>query len=224
MTNAGVARVDGRSEGPAADPRDVRYGIFLRPDPATAERTLRGFDIARCMFGFTAAAAYPPHATLVGSIDLTVDESELIAAIDRVLADPPAQQLETSALDPWDGAALVQLVRDAGETRIGALAGALLTAIAPLRRVSEGDFAAGIVGAITPETFRAHVTVVGHDGADRPEQLPDVLAFMNQLGFDQPIRATWDTATLYRFRSDDWQGRYWETMTWEIVRNWRLRG
>jgi hypothetical protein len=27
---------------------------------------------------------------------------------------------------------------------------------------------------------------------------------------------------LYAFQSADWTGRYWETLTWELLHSWRL--
>ncbi len=64
-----------------------RYGVFLRPSPALIEESLRAYSIVSDQYGFTAAKAYPPHVTLVGSIALSVPEPVFVDVLEAVIAD-----------------------------------------------------------------------------------------------------------------------------------------
>ena len=50
--------------------RQTRYGVFLRPDPLTCASVTRITGQLRAQFGLVSAGAFPPHATLAGSLPL----------------------------------------------------------------------------------------------------------------------------------------------------------
>lgn len=202
---------------------ETRHGIFLRPSARIAARTLEAFTMCERLLGLRAAGAYPPHVTILGSIDLVVPEQELTAALERALAGAAALpvRVEPLALDAH-GTYLSHPISQGPGAPLTALMGRVLAEADPLRTIRDGDFAAAERRTDSPETFRPHLTVVGHDGADRPGDLPDALAVLGELGLGAAVEEVWDTVSLYRLTAEDWQGRYWETMTWEVARSWRL--
>lgn len=203
--------------------RALRHGVFLRPGPSVAARTLEAFAVCERQFGFTAAGAYPPHVTILGSIDLVVEEGELVSAVESALAGARPMSVRVGPLQlDAHGTYLGHPLGQADGAPLTALMGRVLERVDPLRTIRDGDFSAEARRADSPETYTPHLTVLGHDGAERPDELPDVLAFLGALGLDEPVEEVWDAVSLYRFASDDWQGRYWQTMTWEIVRTWHL--
>ncbi len=66
---------------------DIRYGIFLRPDPETCWAVTQITLALRQQFGFVAAAAFAPHATLIGNLRSRVSQQELITTLDAVFAE-----------------------------------------------------------------------------------------------------------------------------------------
>ena len=73
---------------------EFRYGVFLRPDPATCWNVTQVTAALRAQFGITSAGAFAPHATLVGNVglaharaDRAAAERELIETMDAVFAE-----------------------------------------------------------------------------------------------------------------------------------------
>ncbi|MGO4587238.1 heme utilization protein, partial [Arthrobacter sp. 2RAF6] len=62
----------------------IRYGIFLRPDPATCWAVTQITRALQAQFGLVAAAAFAPHATLIGNLKTNATEKELVATLDSV--------------------------------------------------------------------------------------------------------------------------------------------
>jgi hypothetical protein len=70
------------------------------------------------------------------------------------------------------------------------------------------------------ERFRAHLTLAM---ADVPEHLFDeVLAFVREADPIGPSSFLADTVQLVAFHSEDWEGRWWETLRWRLQRSWPL--
>ena len=42
----------------------IRYGVFLRPDPATSVAVTQITGQLRAQYGLVSAGAFPPHVTL----------------------------------------------------------------------------------------------------------------------------------------------------------------
>ena len=70
------------------------------------------------------------------------------------------------------------------------------------------------------ERFRAHLTLAM---ADVLEHLFDeVLAFVREADPIGPSSFLADTVQLVAFHSEDWEGRWWETLRWRLQRSWPL--
>ncbi|GAB2958716.1 hypothetical protein GCM10023080_018210 [Streptomyces pseudoechinosporeus] len=68
-----------------------------------------------------------------------------------------------------------------------------------------------------PRTFRAHLSLVSHDMYVRPDLSEEAEEYVRGLPVPFPESFPGDAVTLYRTRSDDWTGRWWQTLTWEHV-------
>jgi hypothetical protein len=70
------------------------------------------------------------------------------------------------------------------------------------------------------DAFRAHLTLAM---ADIPPHLfAEVLRFVRDAEPIGPPTFLADTVHLVRFDGDDWSGRYWETLRWDILHAWHL--
>ncbi|WP_427007607.1 2'-5' RNA ligase family protein [Pseudarthrobacter sp. H2] len=209
-----------------ADP--YRYGVFLRPSAELGSAALAAYDVVTRQFGFTAAAAYPPHMTLVGNfaVDPAHGEDGLVAVLNGVLEGAPALAIHNSGLGLQFGTSIGYQVDGDGHgginTGLHALVGRLFDGISRVRVFPASDRRMAQRRLEGGHTFQGHVTVLGHDGSRNPELVREVLDYLAPLGLDGPASYRGDTVTLYRFNSDNWSGDYWETMDWEVIRSWAL--
>lgn len=207
---------------------EYRYGIFIRPP---REVSIRALEIMRCvrdLFGFHAAMAYPPHITLIGSIVLDGTEDDLADAVSTVLANRTAIAVHGRGLDATIGAAVgIDYSRTADGRRNSALTDLyadLHRAITPLQGYEPSDRNAEARRAkAATENFRAHLTVLGHDGVDNPAMRDEARAFVAPLAGGLPADWVAETITLYRFWSNAWHSDYWLTQEWTPRASWTLR-
>ena len=70
------------------------------------------------------------------------------------------------------------------------------------------------------DRFVGHLTLAM---SDIPAHLfAEILAFVQAAAPVGPPAFLADTIHLVAFASDDWAGRYWESLRWEILHAWRL--
>ncbi|MFF7651667.1 2'-5' RNA ligase family protein [Streptomyces sp. NPDC007983] len=201
-----------------------RYGVYLRPDPVTCAAVTAVTAQLRAQYGLVSAGAFPPHATLVGSRHLPGPEEEIVEAVTRAVADVPAFTVHNAGIRR-QGVGLVYDVHHLADgttpnTALVALAARIDTAIAPLETPAPNPAA----HPFDADTFRAHLSLLSHDMYVRPD--PDLFAEVEEYATALPVPFSdsfpGNTVALYRTRSDDWTGRWWQTLTWEHVRSWRL--
>lgn len=209
------------------EPGSCRYGIFIRPPAEVAAPVLEMLHIARDLFGFHAACAYPPHITLIGSIVLTGTEDELIEAIGTVVQHRPPISMFGTGLDAPIAAAVgfdyTRLVDGSVNTALPDLYEQLRVSISQLRGFEESDWKAAERRAKeAPELFTAHMTVIGHDGIDNAILREEAKQVLDVSAASVP--AHWDatTVTVYRLWSADWSGKYWLTQEWVPLYSWTL--
>jgi 2'-5' RNA ligase len=206
---------------------EYRYGVFIRPPAEVALPTLRMMHIARDLFGFQAATAYPPHITLIGSIVLNGTEQQLVDSVGKVVAGRSAIAIHGRGLNASIGDAVGL---DYNHTSTGDQNGLLLDLYEelrqetlPLRGYEPTDRkAANRREKDGKEHFRAHVTVLGHDGADNPTARNEARAVLEEFVTEVPTDWTADNVTVYRFWSAAWDGNYWLTQEWTPIASWQL--
>ncbi|WDV56474.1 2'-5' RNA ligase family protein [Streptomyces coeruleorubidus] len=210
----------GRFAQAPGDP--YRYGVYLRPDPATCAAVTAVTSQLRAQYGVVSAGAFPPHATLAGSRHITAPIEEIIAAVTRGLAEASAFTVHNAGIRR-QGAGLVYDVHHLADgitpnTSFTDLAALVDEAVVPLEtpapNPAEDRFAA--------DTFRAHLSLVSHDMDVRPDLSEELEEYVRALPVSFPQSFPADAVALYRTRSDDWSGRWWQTLTWEHLHTWRL--
>jgi 2'-5' RNA ligase superfamily len=202
-----------------ANPR-IRYGFYLRPSSAMCRAQAEMHDLLRRVFGLEVGGKFMPHATIMSFFRSEASLAAIKAAIDPVMAGRAPFTVTNRGLWPH-GRSSVTL--DVHHTAGGipnqplvSLHEAAFSALVPL--VHPGcEFA---FGRWSGDNFRAHLTLAM---ADIPDFLFDeVLAFTREAGPIGPASFTAEWFHLYAFDSDDWGGRWWETMIWKDLASWRL--
>lgn len=189
-----------------------RYGVFLRPDPLTCAAVTRITGQLRAQFGLVSAGAFPPHATLAGSLPLAVPPEELLRTLDAALVAPFTARNHGLA---WQNGGLVYDVH--GEP-MAELAEAVVAAVRPLLAPAPG---------LAPDVFergtwRGHLSLGSHDLAARPDLHEEVEAYVRGLAVEVPPEFPAEVVAVYRLEHESWAGPWWRAMTWEHVRSLRL--
>lgn len=211
----------------APDGGQIRYGTLLRPTSGLLADALRSYAVAEQVYGFHSANVYPPHVSLVGSIAPSVSEDVIVNAIADSLRGRRPVCLASDGLR-LDGGAIQYQFSDADASAkeqgrgVADLMGGILDAVSGLRHFHDGDLTAAMRRLDSPERFRPHLSIVSFDGAKTPELSAEMLELLLEMGFGGPVVETFDLVHLLRFHALDWSGSYWATMTWSIVKTWRL--
>lgn len=206
----------------------VRYGVFLRPSPELIEEVLRGYQVVVHQCGFTAAKVYPPHLTLVGSIALApgVEEEDLTHAVETVLAGFDPLALVNTGLEQADNGSIGYQIEDAegvdSDQGVRSLMGSIVEAVTPLRIFPPTDLTVQRLMELNADTFHPHISLLSHDGRDNVPLAQECFEVLRALGIGEYREWTGTVVTLYRFHSDEWSGRYWESMTWKALHTWNL--
>ena len=214
-------------EEPALRPKkrramsNIRYGIFLRPDPSTCLAVTQITLAVRQQFGLVAAEAFAPHATLIGNLRTDGTEAELITVLDDVFdtvapfavfnhgihIEPDSVRynimLDSAGIQPnRDLARVAALVRDA---------------VAPIH-VRHNDF---LAPNVQDYQFAAHLSLASFELAIEPRLTYEVGEFIAGLPIFAPASFVARSYSLFRFRAD-WSGHWWNDMPWAHVKSWNV--
>ncbi len=207
-------------DGSGVDASRVRYGLYLRPDPATCRAQAAMHDLLERQYGLRVAGRFMPHATVKGFFRSDAPPAEMVTRLDAALEGQAAFPVTNRGPIRYGPTSIVLDVHhdESGERNepFQALHEAVLRALLPLVRPDCGFTRIEGLG----DRFHAHLTLAM---ADLPPWLgEEMLAFIWDLGPVGPRRFTADTLHLFAFRSDSWAGAWWETMTWAPLHGWRL--
>ena len=201
---------------------DLRYAVYLRPPYEMSRAQAEVHDVLERQYGLRAAGNFMPHATIKGFFRSEASEGSIAARLDAVLDG-------REAFDVFNGAIVTfgryGIAIDINSTSEGppniplqdlhhAMMDALMTLGDPACEFTRKEM------ELAYERFRAHLTLAM---ADVPEQLFDeVLAFVQEADPIGPSSFLADTVQLVAFHSEDWEGRWWETLRWRLQRSWPL--
>ncbi len=201
---------------------DLRYAVYLRPSYEMSRAQAEVHDVLERQYGLRAAGNFMPHATIKGFFRSEASEGSIAARLDAVLEG-------RGAFEVFNGG-VVAFGRDGIAIDVNSTIGG--TPNVPLQ-----DLHRTVMDAVMPlvdpaceftrkerklayERFRAHLTLAM---ADVPEQLFDeVLAFVREADPIGPSSFLADTVQLVAFRSEEWEGRWWETLRWRLLCSWTL--
>jgi hypothetical protein len=188
----------------------TRYGVFLRPDPLTCAAVTRITGQLRAQFGLVSAGAFPPHATLAGSLPLAGPPEALTGALASVAAFP----VRNHGLAWLNGG----LVYDVHGLEMEHLAATVDAAVRPLLEPAPGLPA----DLFEPGRWHAHLSLGSHDLAVRPDLHDEVEEYVRGLAIEVPREFHAEIVAVYRLEHETWAGSWWHAMTWEHVRSLRL--
>ncbi|HEY8720328.1 2'-5' RNA ligase family protein [Pengzhenrongella sp.] len=208
------------SIGAPGDP--YRYGVYLRPDPRTCQAVTTVTDQLRAQYGLISAGAFPPHATLIGSQHVAGAEADLVEAVTKALDGFVPFTVHNAGVRA-QGVGLVYDVHHLADGRT------VNEDLMNLAATVDGAAAPMVTSAANPEphrfdstTFHGHLSLASHDLYARADLRDEVEEYVRGLSAPHPASFAGDTVTMYRTRSDDWTGRWWQTLTWTHVHTWRL--
>jgi 2'-5' RNA ligase len=178
-------------------------------------------DLLRRQFGVKVGGQFMPHATIKGFYKSDAPAEEMIAKLDPVMAAYAPFPVYNAGPVKFKKAGIVLDIQHMPDGRrndaLQAVHEATLDALLPL--VAEdcnftwNDW--------VRERFHAHLTLAM---ADIPAfAFDEIYDFIIELGTVSPCVFTAEAFHLYAFESDDWRGKWWETMSWSLLHSWRLR-
>jgi 2'-5' RNA ligase len=199
---------------------DIRYGWYLRPSYEMSRDQAAMHELLRRQYGLNGGGVFMPHATLKGFFRSDASIEEIVAAGDRAVAGTAPFTVFNPGPVAWGRGSIVleiQKTPDGGTNEpLQALHEAGWRELTPLVH-PECNFTP-VEGAM--ENFRAHLTLVM---ADMDEELLDEVAqFVRDAGRIGPESFTAEYVHLFAFRSQDWTGRWWESLEWSLLKSWRL--
>jgi len=202
---------------------DTRYGIFLRPDPATCWAVTQITHAVRQQFGFVAAAVFAPHATFLGNVRIEGTHEQLIEALDPVFEKVAPFQVYNHGIESLPGSVRYNINLDSrGDTANANLArvnDAIRAVVVPLHVRHEDYLAPNAADYV----FSAHLSLASFELAVEPRLQREVGEFIQGLPIAAPVSFVLGWYTLFRFPGADWAGRWWEDMPWEHVKSWDVR-
>jgi hypothetical protein len=199
---------------------DIRYGWYLRPSYEMSRDQAEMHALLQRQFGLVGGRVFMPHATLKGFFRSDASVADIEAAFDRAVSGHRPFIVYNHAPVAWGRGSIVI---DIQETADG-------TTNAPLQALHESGWNeitplvhpdctfTPIEGALA--NFRAHLTLAM---ADLKECLFDeVMAFVESALPIGPETFTAEYVHLYAFQSESWNGRWWESLQWSLLKSWRL--
>jgi len=200
-----------------SDLAQYRYAVYLIPPYDVARRVSEVHELLKKQFGFTAASKFQVHATLKGFFKCSKCSVEsLIACLDPVFEGQEAVPIH------FEGFHIDNVGFGLDVSRIGDKPNQLLA-----------DFRTRIVDAVIPyisddcdfvksdlgSPFKAHITLAFRD--IKPEIRENVLAYLQPAPLPKESFIA-DTFHLLEFHSQDWDGDWYESLSWRLLHSWRL--
>jgi 2'-5' RNA ligase superfamily len=203
---------------------DLRYAVYLRPSYEMSRAQAEVHDVLARQYGLRAAGNFMPHATIKGFFRSEASEGSIAACVDAVLDNREAFDVFNGGIVAFGRYGIAIDVNGTPERRtpnvpLQDLHRTVMDAVMPLVDPA-CEFTREETELAAYERFRAHLTLAM---ADVPEHLFDeVLAFVREADPIGPPSFLADTVQFLAFRSDDWGGRWWETLRWQLLRSWTL--
>lgn len=202
---------------------DIRYGIFLRPDPATCWAVTQVTSALKQQYGLVSAAAFAPHATLIGNLKTKASEAELISTLEEVFQKQKPLPVYNLGLERRESDAFVYNIdRDStGANRNEALAevaAKVKAAVLPLS-VPHTDY---LVPSVAEYQFDAHLSLANFELTIDNRLAEEVGEFIAGLPIVPPASFVARWYTLFELRAD-WDGRWWENQPWKHIISWQAQ-
>lgn len=202
---------------------NARYGIFLRPDPETCWAITQITFALQQQFGFVAARAFAPHATLIGNLRVDISADELVDVLEPVFAGVQPIRVHNSGVERTSKGTFeynINLGADHARPNhdLGTVAAAVKDAVLPLH-VDHDDLMAPNV---RDYIFAGHLGLASFELAVDNRLSDEVGDFIAGLPITAPASFIARWYTLFRFEAE-WRGHWWEDMPWRHLKSWEAR-
>lgn len=201
----------------------IRYGIYLRPDPRTCWAQTQIQSALAQQYGLVSAAAFPPHATLVGNLRTDESVETLNAFIGSTVKEVRAFTVFNKGIERAGDSYLFNVHEDGygGVNRAFAdLANTVKAVIRPLALPAD-DY---LVAPVDQHQFWGHLSLASHDLIVDNSLSDEVGEFLAGLPIEFPDQFEAKIVTLYETTSDDWSGHWWKTLRCRHLRSWSFQG
>ena len=198
---------------------DVRYGFYLRPSLEMCRAQAEIHDLLERQYGLVAAGKFMPHATIKGFFASRADVTEIVAAIDSAMGEHHPFPVQNRGLYAFGTSAIV--------LNIHQLPGAEENQ--PLLEFHQSSVAkilpfvhpnCSFTLGETSQPFLAHLTLAMADIP--PQAFDEIHEFLKTSEPIGPNHFLAEVFTLWSFRSEDWNGKWWETLKWKLIHSWKL--
>ena len=202
---------------------DIRYGIFLRPDPTTCWNVTQITIALKRQFGMVSAGAFPPHATLIGNLRTDASTEQLVEALNPVFADLkpfPVYNagVRRTAKNTFEYDVNLDATGDAPNRPLRQVAAAVKQAVLPLS-IPADDY---LVIPVAEYEFAGHLGLASHELAVDDSLSDQVGDFIAGLPVSSPASFDARWYSLFEFRAD-WSGHWWENMPWRHLHSWEAK-
>jgi len=196
---------------------DFRFAVYMIPLYQIARPVTEVHQMLHKQFGFVAASRFQVHVTIKGFFK-KVDGplTELNDRLDAVFTKQQPFPVHFSGLRIDDvGIGLnISRIGDTLNPEMLALREQVVTAVRPFI-APDCDFVEADLG----EPYKAHITLALRDIP--LNMYDDVLAYLQDAPLpNNPFIA--QTYHFLQFSSQDWNGKWWETLQWKLLNSWRI--
>lgn len=199
---------------------DIRFGWYLRPSRQMSDAQIRIHRLLEYQYGMIGGGVFMPHATIKGFFRSDASVNDIRAAIDRALEGHTAYAVHNGGAQPYGNTSITLDVHHNADGTVNQaqqdLHESVWEHILPLVH-PECNFTP-VEGAL--ENFRAHLTLSMADM--QPAFFDEIWEFVHADGPIGPESFIAEYFHLFAFHSENWYGKWWETLTWKLVHGWRL--
>ncbi len=198
--------------------KDSRFAVYMIPPYQLSKGVSEIHYLLRKQFGFAAADLFPVHCTIKGFFKMNDrPASQLQDELDGFFQTQPSipVSVEDYRVDPI-GFGLSLLTRD-GKPNTPFLE--FREKVVDLTRpyiADDCDFKGHDLG----REFHPHITF---SFRDIPNELYDDVFTWMEDGPDLKVPFLAETFHFLEVFSKDWSGSWWETLSWRLLKSWRLK-
>ena len=195
-----------------------RFAFYLVPPYPIARDIAEIHSLLEKQFGFKAAGRFQVHCTVKGFFKKKAGPLEpLIQALDELLQAEQPVTVELNGIVSAYSALLLDLSRlgDTYNQPFGAFRQRVVEVIRPYI-APDCDFVQDDLG----NPFMGHITLAFRDSPDILHE--QVLEWLKHAPVPSGAFLA-DTFHFLEYFSDDWEGTWWETLTWKLHKSWRLK-
>lgn len=196
---------------------DSRFAVYLIPPYEIAQAVAEIHQMLRKQFGLSAADRFQVHVTIKGFFKKVKGPLEpLVGRLDAAFATQRPFAVHFGGLFTTSNFVGLDISRIGNEPNqeMTALRKRVVDAVYPFI-APDCDFVEEDLG----NPFQPHITLAFRDIP--ASLLGDVLAYLRKAPLPtEPFIA--DTFHFLEFFSPDWDGSWWQSLSWRLLKTWRL--